>query len=108
MAQRVEARVALAVARLLQHRPAAARELLLGIGPNAGQRKLHALAMAVRAVAETYLDDPVQADRLTRAAAHDGCSPELLQMAEAMRAAAETGALPPLSRLPQLGITARG
>jgi hypothetical protein len=98
--QRVEARVALAVARLLQHRPAAARDLLLGIGPSPDQRQRHTIAMVVRAVAETYLNDPTQADRLRRAAARDGCSPELLEMIESLRAAVETGALPPLSRLP--------
>jgi hypothetical protein len=97
----VQARVALAVTRLLQHRRAAARDLLLGIGPNAGQGELHAIAMVVRAVAETYLDDYAQAERLTYAAAQSGCSPKLLEMAKSLRATAETGALPPLSQLHQ-------
>jgi hypothetical protein len=75
-----ESRVALAMIRLLQHRPADARLLLVGYpGADAGSYIKQAVP-ATRAIAEAYLDDLDQAKRLYRVAAEAGCDDDDLSL----------------------------
>lgn len=62
----VGARIGLAIARLLNHRPAEASRLLIGV--QISTTGVYALACQVRAIAEIYLGDQAQADRFVAAA----------------------------------------
>jgi hypothetical protein len=66
--ENVHARIGLAIVRLLDHRPADARDLLLDVHATDAQPDAGMLAMQVRAAAEIYLGDLAQADQLIAAA----------------------------------------
>ncbi|GAA3209341.1 hypothetical protein ACFO1B_51525 [Dactylosporangium siamense] len=79
-----DTRIGLAVTRLLDHRPEEARTLLVGIRPGTATPAADALALQVRAVAELYLGDHAQADRLV--AAVGKLNPAIREMLTVLRA----------------------
>ncbi|MDO3684922.1 hypothetical protein [Micromonospora sp. C28ISP2-4] len=79
------ARIAMSLAHLLNQRPEDARSLLLDVRPGAEPTDLCAVALLLRAAAESYLGNHVAADRLLRAARGD--YPQLAQLVAAIRAA---------------------
>ncbi|WP_432971726.1 hypothetical protein [Dactylosporangium sp. CA-233914] len=95
----IHARIGLAIVRLLDHRPLETRGLLVGAHSiTSAYPRTGALMMQIRAVAEVYLGDQQQADRLIAAAGDD--SPAIHAILAALKASAATGQLPPLSQRP--------
>ena len=88
-----DTRVALAITRLLDHRPAEVRALLVDIRGGGADPATEALALQIRALAEIYLGDHAQADRLVTAA---GDVTLIEKMLTALRAPDTTGRLPSL------------
>ncbi|MFF0878333.1 hypothetical protein [Micromonospora aurantiaca (nom. illeg.)] len=80
----LSARIVMSLAHLLNQRPEDARSLLLDVRPGAESRDLCAVALLLRAAAESYLGNPAEADHLLRAA---GGYPQLAQLVAAIRAA---------------------
>jgi hypothetical protein len=91
--ENLHARIGLAIARLLDHRPGDARDLLVGIHA-ATSEPAAALAMQVRAVAEIYMGDHQQADRLVAAAGDR--NPPMRRILTALRTSETAGRLPAL------------
>ncbi|MEU7758435.1 MULTISPECIES: hypothetical protein [Micromonospora] len=85
------ARIAMSLAHLLNQRPEDARSLLLDVRPGAEPVDLCAVALLLRAAAESYLGNHADADHLLRAARDD--YPQLAQLVAAIRA---TDPAPPL------------
>lgn len=81
----LSARIVMSLAHLLNQRPEDARSLLLDVRPGAEPRDLCAVALLLRAAAESYLGNPAEADHLLRAAGGD--YPQLAQLVAAIRAA---------------------
>ncbi|MEU0080893.1 hypothetical protein ABZY58_23595 [Micromonospora tulbaghiae] len=79
------ARIAMSLAHLLNQRPEDARSLLLDVRPGAEPPDLCAVALLLRAAAESYLGNRADADHLLRAARGD--YPQLAQLVAAIRAA---------------------
>ncbi|MDW3847008.1 hypothetical protein NMK34_10375 [Micromonospora sp. BRA006-A] len=79
------ARIAMSLAHLLNQRPEDARSLLLDVRPGSEQADLCAVALLLRAAAESYLGNHAGADHLLRAARGD--YPQLAQLVAAIRAA---------------------
>ncbi|MEU4589901.1 hypothetical protein [Micromonospora aurantiaca (nom. illeg.)] len=80
----LSARIVMSLAHLLNQRPEDARSLLLDVRPGAEPRDLCAVALLLRAAAESYLGNHAEADHLLRAA---GGYPQLAQLVAAIRAA---------------------
>jgi len=85
-----DARIGLAIARLLDHRPAEVRQLLAGF--RAARADTHALATQLFVVAEIYLGHRERADAIL-ATLSDGSDQPASAVVAALRA---TDALPPL------------
>ncbi|MCZ7424776.1 hypothetical protein O7607_03425 [Micromonospora sp. WMMA1949] len=81
----LSARIVTGLAHLLDQRPGDARQLLLDVRPDAEPRDLCAVALLLRAAAESYLGNHADADHLLRAARDD--YPQLAQLVTAIRAA---------------------
>ncbi|MEU0963290.1 hypothetical protein ABZ328_27670 [Micromonospora aurantiaca] len=81
----LSARIVMSLAHLLNQRPEDARSLLLDVRPGAEPRHLCAVALLLRAAAESYLGNHAEADHLLRAAGGD--YPQLAQLVAAIRAA---------------------
>ncbi|MBO4142569.1 hypothetical protein J5U46_20695 [Micromonospora tulbaghiae] len=79
------ARIAMSLAHLLNQRPEDARSLLLDVRPGTEPADLCAVALLLRAAAESYLGNHADADHLLRAAGGD--YPQLAQLVDAIRAA---------------------
>ncbi|KAB1908955.1 hypothetical protein F8279_05450 [Micromonospora sp. AMSO1212t] len=79
------ARIAMSLAHLLNQRPEDARSLLLDVRPATEPADLCAVALLLRAAAESYLGNHADADHLLRAAGGD--YPQLAQLVAAIRAA---------------------
>ncbi|MEU7796645.1 hypothetical protein AB0B11_24765 [Micromonospora tulbaghiae] len=79
------ARIAMSLAHLLNQRPEDARSLLLDVRPGSEPADLCAVALLLRAAAESYLGNHAAADHLLRAARGD--YPQLAQLVGAIRAA---------------------
>ncbi|MGX1617673.1 hypothetical protein ACWIF8_27645 [Micromonospora chalcea] len=78
-------RIAMSLAHLLNQRPEDARSLLLDVRPGTEPADLCAVALLLRAAAESYLGNQADADHLLRAARGD--YPQLAQLVGAIRAA---------------------
>jgi len=96
------ARLALATARLLDHRPGDARDLLAGF--SAARPETYALATGLFALAEIYLGNRERAEAI-RASATGRSAPKAHHFAMAAMVAALTSAepLPPLTKPDQSG-----
>nr|WP_228532097.1 hypothetical protein [Micromonospora sp. ANENR4] len=81
----LSARIAMSLAHLLNQRPEDARSLLLDVRPGAEPVDLCAVALLLRAAAESYLGNHNDADHLLHAARAD--YPQLAQLVAAIRAA---------------------
>ncbi|MBC9000723.1 zinc metalloprotease [Micromonospora aurantiaca (nom. illeg.)] len=81
----LSARIVMSLAHLLNQRPEDARSLLLDVRPGTEPRDLCAVALLLRAAAESYLGNHAEADHLLRAAGGD--YPQLAQLVAAIRAA---------------------
>lgn len=81
----LSARIVTGLAHLLDQRQGDARQLLLDVRPDAEPRDLCAVALLLRAAAESYLGNHADADHLLRAARDD--YPQLAQLVAAIRAA---------------------
>lgn len=87
----LSARIAMSLAHLLNQRPEDARSLLLDVRPGAEPPDLCALALLLRAAAESYLGNHADADQLLGAA--PGGYPQLAQLVATIRAAEPAPAL---------------
>ncbi|MET7472144.1 hypothetical protein ACFYON_21805 [Micromonospora sp. NPDC005686] len=81
----LSARIGMSLTHLLDQRPEDARSLLLDVRPGAEPRDLCAVALLLRAAAESYLGNHADADHLLGAARGD--YPQLAQLVADIRAA---------------------